>query len=74
MLLENQSSVDLLNVFIEHRKTALQTVIDMDYSNVRAQISSMGKCLLTTVTLLYECFLGMTIIKMLGFACFFGIF
>lgn len=58
MLLENQTGMDLLNMFIEHRKTALQTVITMEYSSVRIQISSMVKCLLTTVTLLYECFLG----------------
>lgn len=59
MLLENQTSIDLLNVFIEHRKTALQTVNNMEYSSVRTQISSMVKCLLTTVTLLHKCFLGM---------------
>lgn len=58
MLLENQTSIDLLNVFINHRKIALQTVINMEYSSVRVQICSMVKCLLTTVTLLYECFLG----------------
>lgn len=58
MLMENQSGIDLLNLFIEHRKIALQTVIDMEYSSVRAQISSMVKCLLTTITLLHECFLG----------------
>lgn len=59
MLLENQTGVDLLNAFIEHRQTALQTVIDMEYSSVRTQISSMVKCLITTITLLHECFLGM---------------
>lgn len=64
MLLENQTSIDLLNVFIEHRHTALQTVINMEYSSVRVQISSMVKCILTTITLLYECFLGTKVIKL----------
>lgn len=58
MLLENQTSIDLLNVFIDHRQIALQTVINMEYSSVRAQIFSMVRCLLTTVKLLHKCFLG----------------
>lgn len=62
--MENQTSIDLLNVFIEHRHIALQTVINMEYSSVRAQICSMVRCLLTTVTLLHTCFLGKLIVKM----------
>ncbi|CAG9862952.1 unnamed protein product [Phyllotreta striolata] len=57
-LLENQGSKDLISIFIEHRKTALNTVINSPYSSVRAQICSMVKCLLTTVRLLYDCFIS----------------
>ncbi|XP_056646572.1 conserved oligomeric Golgi complex subunit 1 isoform X1 [Diorhabda sublineata] len=58
LLLENQSSDDLVNIFIEHRKTALTTVINTPYSSVRAQICSMVKCLMTTIRLLHECFIS----------------
>lgn len=57
MLLENQTGDDLLNIFIEHRKTALSTVINLSYSSVRVQISAMVRCLITTIRLLHECFI-----------------
>ncbi|KAJ8964671.1 hypothetical protein NQ314_004703 [Rhamnusium bicolor] len=57
MLLENQSCDDLLSIFIEHRKTALNTVINTPYSSVRVQISAMVRCLITTVHLIHDCFI-----------------
>ncbi|CAH1163940.1 unnamed protein product [Phaedon cochleariae] len=57
LLLEKQTSSDLLSIFIEHRKTALNTVMHTSYSSVRMQISSMVKCLITTVRLLHDCFI-----------------
>lgn len=57
MLIENQTNDQLLNIFIEHRKTALQTVINSQYSSVRFQIAAMVKCLITTVLLLHDCFI-----------------
>ncbi|XP_019759424.2 conserved oligomeric Golgi complex subunit 1 isoform X1 [Dendroctonus ponderosae] len=56
MLIENQTNDQLLNISIEHRKTALQTVINSQYSSVRFQIAAMVKCLITTVLLLHDCF------------------
>nr|XP_023021072.1 conserved oligomeric Golgi complex subunit 1 isoform X1 [Leptinotarsa decemlineata] len=58
LLLENQISNNLLSIFTEHRKTALNTVMNTPYSNVRMQVSSMVKCLMTTVRLLHDCFIG----------------
>ncbi|XP_030754438.1 conserved oligomeric Golgi complex subunit 1 isoform X2 [Sitophilus oryzae] len=58
MLLENQSNEQLLNVFIEHRKTALQTLINSQFSNVRKQIAAMVRCLITTIQLLHDCFIN----------------
>ncbi|CAG9837073.1 unnamed protein product [Diabrotica balteata] len=58
LLLENQGCNDLIRIFIEHRRTALNTVINSQYSSVRAQICSMVKCLITTVHLLHDCFLS----------------
>lgn len=57
MLIENQTNDQLLSIFIEHRKTALQTIISTQYGNVRLQIAAMVKCLLTTVLLLHDCFI-----------------
>ncbi|KAF7280737.1 hypothetical protein GWI33_005591 [Rhynchophorus ferrugineus] len=58
MLLENQTDDQLLNTFIEHRKTALQTLINSQFSNVRMQIAAMLRCLLTTIQLLHACFIN----------------
>ncbi|XP_066149869.1 conserved oligomeric Golgi complex subunit 1 [Euwallacea fornicatus] len=57
MLIANQTHGELLSIFIEHRKTALKTVINSQYSSVRLQISAMVKCLITTVLLLHNCFI-----------------
>ncbi|XP_018569113.1 conserved oligomeric Golgi complex subunit 1 [Anoplophora glabripennis] len=57
MLLENQSCKDLLSIFVEHRKTALNTVINSTYSSVRIQVNAMVRCLVTTVHLLHDCFI-----------------
>ncbi|XP_049823467.1 conserved oligomeric Golgi complex subunit 1 isoform X2 [Aethina tumida] len=58
LLLENQNSQELLSIFIEHRKTALNTVINSSHSSVRVQISAMVRCLITTVHLLHDCFIN----------------
>ncbi|KAG5894614.1 hypothetical protein JTB14_026145 [Gonioctena quinquepunctata] len=58
LLLENQIGNNLLSIFTEHRKTALNTVMNTPYTNVRMQVSSMVKCLTTTVRLLHDCFIG----------------
>ncbi|KAJ8925268.1 hypothetical protein NQ315_009096 [Exocentrus adspersus] len=57
ILLENQSCDDLLSIFIKHRQTALITVINSSYSSVRIQVSSMVRCLITTIQLLHNCFI-----------------
>ncbi|XP_050296714.1 conserved oligomeric Golgi complex subunit 1 isoform X2 [Anthonomus grandis grandis] len=57
MLLENKTIDHLLSIFIDHRKTALQSVINTQYDNVRLQICAMVKCLVTTVLLLHDCFI-----------------
>ncbi|CAH0551337.1 unnamed protein product [Brassicogethes aeneus] len=57
LLLENQSTEELLSIFIQHRKTALNTVINTSHSSVRVQISAMVRCLITTVHLLHDCFI-----------------
>ncbi|XP_044746658.1 conserved oligomeric Golgi complex subunit 1 [Coccinella septempunctata] len=57
MLLNNQSTNELVCVFMEHRKTALETVMNIGHSSVRVQISAILKCLITTIHLLYECFM-----------------
>lgn len=56
LLLKNQSTNELLHIFIEHRKTALNTVINTPHSSVRLQISAMVRCLITTIHLLHHCF------------------
>nr|CAH7720901.1 unnamed protein product [Callosobruchus chinensis] len=57
LLLKNETCDKLLSIFIEHRKTALSTVINTSYSSVRVQICSMVKCLITTIHLLHHCFI-----------------
>lgn len=57
MLIGNETDDKLLSIFIKHRQTALQTVINSQYSSVRLQISAMVKCLITTVLLLHDCFI-----------------
>ncbi|XP_015836994.1 conserved oligomeric Golgi complex subunit 1 isoform X2 [Tribolium castaneum] len=57
LLLRNQSATDLLNIFIEHRKIALNTVINTSHASVRLQISAMVRCLITTIHLLHDCFM-----------------
>lgn len=57
MLLNNQNTNELVSIFMEHRQTALGTVINITHPSVRVQISAMVKCLITTIHLLYECFL-----------------
>lgn len=57
VLLENQSTSDLLNTFVKHRQMALSTVIGSAHSSVRVQISSMVHCLIATVHLLHDCFI-----------------
>ncbi|VEN51670.1 unnamed protein product [Callosobruchus maculatus] len=57
LLLKNETCDKLLSIFIEHRKTALITVINTTYSSVRVQICSMVKCLITTIHLLHHCFI-----------------
>lgn len=64
MLLQNQSTNELLSVFIEHRKSALNTVINKPHSNVRLQISAMVRCLITTVHLLHDCFMCKDLISL----------
>ncbi|KAJ8962770.1 hypothetical protein NQ318_001169 [Aromia moschata] len=57
VLLESQSCKSLPSIFMEHRKTALNTVINTPYPSVRLQVSSMVRCLITTVHLLHDCFI-----------------
>lgn len=57
MLLESQTSSELLCTFINLRKTALIKVIQKLHSSVRHQLSAMVKCLITTVHLLHDCFI-----------------
>lgn len=60
MLLERyQNDLELLNVFIELRKTALSIVINEPHISVRVQVTAMLKCLVTTVHLLHQCFISM---------------
>ncbi|KAK9892275.1 hypothetical protein WA026_019082 [Henosepilachna vigintioctopunctata] len=58
MLLQNQNTNQLISIFMDHRNTALSTVINISHSSVRIQISAMVKCLITTIHLLYDCFLN----------------
>ncbi|KAK9679205.1 hypothetical protein QE152_g40204 [Popillia japonica] len=58
MLLESQTSSELLCTFINLRKTALIKVIQKLHSSVRHQLSAMVKCLITTVHLLHDCFIS----------------
>ncbi|KAF2904284.1 hypothetical protein ILUMI_01887 [Ignelater luminosus] len=59
MLLERyQNDLELLNVFIELRKTALSMVINEPHISVRVQVTAMLKCLVTTVHLLHQCFIN----------------
>ncbi|KAL3287354.1 hypothetical protein HHI36_001828 [Cryptolaemus montrouzieri] len=57
MLLQNQNTTQLISIFMDHRKTALSTVINSPHGSVRFQISAMVKCLITTIHLLYDCFM-----------------
>ncbi|XP_044263815.1 conserved oligomeric Golgi complex subunit 1 isoform X2 [Tribolium madens] len=57
LFLRNQSATDLLNIFIDHRKIALNTVINSSHASVRVQISAMVRCLITTIHLLHDCFM-----------------
>ncbi|KAL1501649.1 hypothetical protein ABEB36_006943 [Hypothenemus hampei] len=57
ILLNCQTHNQLLSVFIDHRKTALNTVINSHYSSVRMQIAAMVKCIITTLLLLHDCFI-----------------
>ncbi|KAJ3648533.1 hypothetical protein Zmor_020329 [Zophobas morio] len=56
LLLKNQSTSELLNIFIAHRKTTLNSVMNTSHSSVRVQVSAMVKCLITTIHLLHDCF------------------
>lgn len=58
ILLENLTGTELLHTFAEHRKIALLAVINTSYPTVRMQISSMIRCLITTVHLLHDCFIS----------------
>ncbi|KAJ3639005.1 hypothetical protein MTP99_002332 [Tenebrio molitor] len=57
LLLKNQSTGELLSIFIDHRKTALNTVMNTSHASVRIQISAMVRCLVTTIHLLHDCFM-----------------
>lgn len=57
MLLESQTSSELLCTFISLRKTALTNVIQKLHPSVRHQLAAMVKCLTTTVHLLHHCFI-----------------
>lgn len=58
MLLNNQNTNELVSIFMEHRQTALVAVINISHPSVRVQIAAMVKCLITTIHLLYECFMS----------------
>ncbi|KAF5273100.1 hypothetical protein FQA39_LY07590 [Lamprigera yunnana] len=59
MLLEHYNNDNaLINVFIELRKMALDIVISGPHSSVRAQVTAMLKCLISTIHLLHECFIS----------------
>lgn len=60
LLLQNQNMGKLISTFIQHRKTALNSVIHLEHSAVRLQIRAMVKCLTTTIQLLYDCFMCST--------------
>lgn len=58
MLLENETSLELVRFFVEIRKAALNSVIESNHPSVRAKIAAMVRCLITTVHLLHDCFLA----------------
>lgn len=58
MLLENQSSRNLLETFMALRKAALSKVMDRPHSSVRVQITAMLHCLVSTIQLLHDCFIS----------------
>ncbi|XP_022908851.2 conserved oligomeric Golgi complex subunit 1 isoform X1 [Onthophagus taurus] len=58
MLLENQSSSELVNTFIEIRKAALKKVTMQNHGSVRQKLSAMVKCLTSTVLLIHDCFVS----------------
>lgn len=59
MLLEQyDNNTELINIFIELRKAALNMVINGMHSSVRAQLTAMLRCLITTIHLLHECFIS----------------
>ncbi|KAF5299103.1 hypothetical protein FQR65_LT09461 [Abscondita terminalis] len=59
MLLEQyNNNTELINIFIQLRKAALNMVINEQHNSVRAQVTAMLRCLITTVHLLHECFIN----------------
>ncbi|KAB0795663.1 hypothetical protein PPYR_09724 [Photinus pyralis] len=59
MLLENYTSGnELINIFIQMRKSALEIVLSETHNTVRNQVTSMLKCLVATIHLLHECFIN----------------
>lgn len=57
ILLQTNSSLDLLNLFMDLRQSALLSIIEKQHESVRIQVAAMVQSLITTVHLIHDCFL-----------------
>lgn len=57
MLLQNETSLDLLKIFTEARSTSLSKITKISHSSVRLQVAAMVRCLMNTVHLSHDCFI-----------------